>query len=355
MRTKWIKALVATSVVAVSTFCTLAAIEMGLRFVKPNILQNDRELGWRLVPGVKRSVDNVRLDQTPYTATIAPNEMGLRESGSTANARLTMLVIGDSFTADPFSGDDDMWYVVGARQLEALGGLEKNSIHTLGGGAGGYGTLQELMLLRQLKKQVSPDLFVLQFCANDFINNHLAAESNGIVRSQYMKRPYYNLDGSISYSDSPYAWIWRSSLIGESKIFNKLDLVIQNAQFSHYHDYYKPNPPEVAAAYEKQMLAITSTLLKQIRSEVPDIPAVMVNCNGSPRGLNAQWEKIGKDAGFVVFTSPSDAVERSRGNKKLFYTDGAHLSPEGNLMFGQAFAKELVESGILSALLNKKH
>jgi hypothetical protein len=80
----------------------------------------------------------------------------------------------------------------------------------------------------------------------------------------------------------------------------------------------------------------------------------MVNCSGSSRGLNAQWEKIGIEAGFVAFSSASDSVERNRDNKKLFNADGGHLSPEGNLLFGHAFATELSESGMISALLRNE-
>jgi lysophospholipase L1-like esterase len=354
MRTNWIKALSAAAIVSVSVLSALVAVETYARYGKPTAYQNDKELGWKLLPNVNITFDNLRFDQTEYQALITTNELGLRESGRKDNPQLTILILGDSFTADPVAGNEDMWYVAASRDLERLSGLEKNSIRTLAGGGSGYGTLQELLLLKQLKQKISPDLFVLQFCENDFMDNHLGVASHGILRTQFMRRPYYSGDGTIKYFDSPFAWLWRSPPTAESKIFNKLDQIIQRLQFAYYHDYFKPISSELAAAYHKEMLAVTSDLLKKIRAELPNIPAVMVNPCTIKDGLNGQWENLGTEAGFLTFSSPSDTIERNKANKKLFLSDGAHLSPEGNALFGRAFGQALFDSGIVSAMVKKK-
>lgn len=354
MHTNWIRALAAAFVMALIVIVLLAALEAYLQYAKPAVYENDRELGWKLRPNVDRTIDNLRFDQSRYQAHITTDALGLREAENNPRPALTMLVLGDSFTADPFSGNDDMWYVIGARQLEKMGGLQSKTIRTLGGGGGGYGNFQELLLLRHLKRKVSPDVFVLQFCANDFMNNHLATESDGIVRSQYMRRPYYSLDGSVAYDDSPFAWLWRHYPTGESKIFNKIDGLIQGLQYAYYHDYLRPGSPGATGAYNQEMLAVTAELLKQLRREMADIPAVMVSCSASKGGLNAQWEKLGQEAGFITLAAPSDAIEKSKRDKKLFYLDGAHLSPEGNELYGRAFAQALSEQGRIAALLKEK-
>jgi|SRR5215467_1545968 len=355
MRTNWVKALSAAAIVTVSVLFALAAVEMYARYAKPTAYQNDKELGWKLLPNVHITVDNLRLDQTEYKALITTNEFGLRESGRKDSPQLTILVLGDSFTADPVAGNEDMWYVAASRDLERLSGLEKNSIRTLAGGGGGYGTLQELLLLKQLKQKIRPDLLVLQFSPNDFTDNHLGVASHGILRTQFMRRPYYNGDGTIKYFDSPFAWLWRSPPTAESKIFNKLDQIIQLLQFRYYHDFFKPISSDLEAAYNKQMLAVTSDLLKKIREELPNIPAVMVNCCTSKDRLNGQWENLGTEAGFLTFSGPSDTIERNKANEKLFLLDGGHLSPEGNALFGRAFGQALFDSGLISAMLKNKN
>src|SRR5262249_25778210 len=156
------------------------------------------------------------------------------------------------------------------------------------------------------------------FSPNDFMDNHLGVAFHGILRSQIMRRPYYTADGTIKYFDSPFAWLWRLPPTAESKIFNKLDQTIQILQFRYYHDYYLPNSPELTVAYHEEMLAVTSDLLKKIHAELPNIPAVMVNCCASKDRLNGQWENLGTEAGFLTFSGPSDTIERNKANKKLF-------------------------------------
>src|SRR5262249_45496492 len=152
-RASWTKALLAAAIASVSVLFPLVAVEMYARYDKPNVYQNDKELGWKLLPNVNITFDNLRFDRTEYKALVTTNELGLRASGRKDNPQLTILILGDSFTADPTSGNEDMWYVAASRDLEKLSGLEKNSIRTLGGGGGGYGTFQELLLLKQLKQK----------------------------------------------------------------------------------------------------------------------------------------------------------------------------------------------------------
>ena len=217
-----------------------------------------------------------------------------------------------------------MWYVAATRDLERLSGLEKNSIRTLGGGGGGYGTLQELLLLKQLKQKISPDLLVLQFSATDFMDNHLGVASYGILRSQIMRRPYYTADGTIKYSTARLRGFGGHPRQVRARYSTNLTRLFRFLQFRYYHDYYLPNSPELAAAYHKEILAVTSDLLKKIRAELPNIPAVMVNCCAKKDGPNGQWENLGTEAGFTTF-QPSDTIERNKEQEIILFR---RLSPK---------------------------
>ena len=96
MRTNWIKAFSAAAIVTVSVLFALVAVEMYARYAKPTAYQNDKELGWKLLPNANITVDNLRLDQTEYKALITTNELGLRESGwsrATRSLRYSFLAI----------------------------------------------------------------------------------------------------------------------------------------------------------------------------------------------------------------------------------------------------------------------
>src|SRR5262245_5005085 len=108
LRTNWVKDLSATAIVTVSVLFAVVAVEMYARYAKPTAYQNDKELGWKLLPNVNITFNNLRFDQTEYKALITTNELGLRESGSKENPQLTILILGDSFTADSVAGNEEM-------------------------------------------------------------------------------------------------------------------------------------------------------------------------------------------------------------------------------------------------------
>ena len=57
----------------------------------------------------------------------------------------------------------------------------------------GWGTYQSLLLARDLSKILKPDMFILQFCHNDYMNNLYEWERHSLHRNQFFRRPYGEL------------------------------------------------------------------------------------------------------------------------------------------------------------------
>ena len=57
-------------------------------------------------------------------------------------------------------------------------------------GGGGYGTLQQYLLIKKYFDEIKPTIIIHQFCENDFENNTKQIEKNSILYSQYYFRPY---------------------------------------------------------------------------------------------------------------------------------------------------------------------
>ena len=126
--------------------------------------------------------------------------------------------------------------------------------YVLAGGTGGWGTYQELLLSERLARTIKPNLFVLQFCSNDFQNNSYEWETKTIVRGQYMRRPYASLDAhGPKYVPGIIAAIYRS-FIGKSRLFNRIDGVIGGIQFKLYGGYATPLPDALEEKYERAIL-----------------------------------------------------------------------------------------------------
>lgn len=245
----------------------------------PSIYTLDQTLGWTAKISFSKDLIQKSALGEQYSAHYESNTLGLRTYGQHTKNATKFLVIGDSFTMEPYAGNNQMWYSAMADSLEASGFLENQGIHISAGGGGGWGTLQELLLLKQVLNDVNPDIFILQFCSNDFINNHFEWEQGNITRSQKYRRPYQSLDGSIKYSDSFLAPLWRNPILGQSKIFNQLDILIQIIQTKIYNGYGPKLATITQDQFEKESLKITETLLTEMREQLNGIPAYMINCS----------------------------------------------------------------------------
>lgn len=157
-------------------------------------LVRDPELGWR--PNGNLSVERALVDAsgTAYRAQITTERDGFRRFPD-ADGRPRVLFIGDSFTHALEVGDEQAYWTVFARRHPGF------AVFAIG--AGGYGTLQEALLLERVGPRVRPDVVIWQFCDNDLTNNLFEAERQSGRHNNLMRRPYW--EGAIVYRD-PAPW-----------------------------------------------------------------------------------------------------------------------------------------------------
>jgi lysophospholipase L1-like esterase len=322
----------------------LAGIEAWMNTYRPLPLELDDELGWTLKQDFHALFVMRSRNGEPYKVDFSTNAMGLRTHGSIDTAKIKMLVLGDSFTADPYAGDQQMWYSVAADKLEHETGYKDGEIFVWAGGAGGYGTYQNVLLLGRLLKSIRPDVFILQFCSNDFSANDRELEGLSILRSQKYRRPYADMNGNRVLSEDFFSPIWRAPVIGESRIFSYLDGLVQQAQYKYLKGYGSKSASEsrLRKKYESESIKITANLLRTMRNEVSGIPAYMVNCSSSHKGPNQYWMDIAAGAGFIPLAGPPESVSAGVSSGEILnYLDGMHLNVKGNQVFGEAVAEQL--------------
>lgn len=312
----------------------------------------DAEIGWVAKKNYYGVFQQMRLDESAYSSTVETNDLGLRRfrsSGKDATP-FRILVLGDSYTMDPYASDAQMWWAVLAKRLVQSENATLESVEVMAGGAGGYGTLQNLLLARRLKakKLPQPDFFILQFCSNDFVNNHREWEATTIVHNQAFSRPYYEVSGAVRFSDHILAPIWRLSFLQHSRLFNYLDLRLQGSLYKLIEGYSPVLSSDRVIRFDRESLHITSVLLKAVRDEFPDVPAIMVNCDSSSEGLNRYWMRLASETGFVPLELPALSVfNESKRKDILFNRDGGHFSPEGNEIFGVSLSRLIIEKGLV--------
>ena len=99
--------------------------------------------------------DHNNRDPTPVA--FRTNEYGFRHWGDLRSDKPRILFVGDSFTYAENVSDQQTYYAYFANNLP---------VEVFATGGSGYGTLQEIRLVKRFWKVIQPQCFVLQFCSN---------------------------------------------------------------------------------------------------------------------------------------------------------------------------------------------
>lgn len=131
----------------------------------PRTMRQDAALGWRRVAHVQRVYTN----EDGSTCRFATNRHGWRgpaPESARVPGRARVLVLGDSFTEGGQVDDADLFTTRLAAQVPG--------VEVVNAGVGGFGTVQEYLLLRDEGLALAPDLVLVVVYDNDWIDNCLS-------------------------------------------------------------------------------------------------------------------------------------------------------------------------------------
>ncbi|MCC3404352.1 MAG: SGNH/GDSL hydrolase family protein [Microcoleus sp. PH2017_10_PVI_O_A] len=240
----------------------------------------DRDLGWKLKPGVSGEWKG------EGASFVQVNSDGLRDREHTKTKppnTLRVAVLGDSFTEAIHVPVEQTFWSKLERKLSNCNSIKgKQKVEVINFGVQGYGTAQELMMLRKKVWDYNPDIVVLAFfTGNDVINNSPKLEYD-------LYRPFFRYDASgklvpdMSFRNLPpidrnknaVSFVDRmpSFLVNNSRILQvikKVDLDGKKRQLSGDFTALSSknfNPPQDAVW--KDAWRVTEGLIVTMRNEV---------------------------------------------------------------------------------------
>ena len=317
-------------------------VELYLKKKKPTPYLYDSELGWTLKKNFKYIYKEKDLYNNEYSSFYSTNNSGARffiQKGSSnkINQSVRILVVGDSFTMDPYVGNNDMWYSILATKINKN---TKQNVEVLAFGGGGYGSLQQLLLLQRYKKDIdnfSPNIFILQFCSNDFANNSFNIEKASFALSQYMRRPYL-INDEIYYYNGLFTYFFKKNILTrESRIFAKSIFL-----FEFLMKKYFTSNSNITADKINEAKNITQNILTKIGNLYPNTESYIFSCSNNTSELNRDWKKLATQSNFIILEESSNFIDKASNlNTEIFYKDGGHLNILGNLLWGDLIYEDI--------------
>lgn len=293
---------------------------------------SDPDLGWKLKPGVSGEWKG------EGGSVVQVNSEGFRDREHTKIKppnTLRVAVLGDSFTEAVHIPIEQTFWSKLERKLgncEAVKG--RKNVEVINFGVQGYGTAQELIMLRKKVWDYNPDIVVLAFfIGNDVINNSPRLEydryrpffvydaSGKLVPDMSFRnlRPIDRNSYAVSFVDTLPAWLVNNSRI--LQVVKKVELDRNKQQLSKdFTNLSAKNFKEPTDAVWEDAWRVTEGLIVTMRDEVVQKGAdFLVVTIGDPTQVNPDAATRQK---FITENNIQDLFYPNRRLDKLGITHG---------------------------------
>lgn len=318
----------------------LFMMEGGLRafyFAKNKIIPRERNfsayLGWENAANISSRRRFKGYGEIQYSTT----KWGFRVFGNIDSDKIKIFVIGNSITHGNVVSDGNTYYDYLTKN--------NNNIELFGYGGGGYGSLQEYMILDKYFDIIKPDIVLWQFSANDIINNNHELECSSFVNNNHMTRPYYK-NGQIEYLYPKQNAGWINDITQSSYLLRLLNIrlnILRAEKFGTIEDGLSETHPLF-----KKSVTTTSEIIGLVRKRIGNNPIVAFSVN-KPKWLGDTFSDIcSKYAIHYVYGIP-EAMKRAKESGIVI--DGSpydsHWNDVGHSITGKIILDYLIETKLL--------
>lgn len=302
----------------------------------------DSRLGWRATDWYAQDLVEQTTSGAIYPVHRSQSWHGFLQYGNVRSRKPKLLVIGDSFTQATAVSDDRTYHALLKRHL----GMEVFAY-----GAGGYGTLQEYLILDEVFDALQPTVLLWQFCDNDFINNDHGLEVGSTVNNNGWVRPYWE-HGHIEYrSPKPSGVQLREWISRHSRflyfVVSRLDrlraragresveVAIEREGFSH-------------SGFARS-IQTTDELMGRVRARVGTIPIHAFSCE-KQEPYNSAFARIAQHHNINYWTDVPEVIQEAlSAGEDVFASDG-HWNERGHALIADRLAEHLASATAVLAM-----
>ncbi len=291
-------------------------------------VQIDETLGWDVVHDIQKNDQRVDFKKKPYNCVYTIDKQGFRKFGNPRSKKPKVFFVGDSFTLAEDASDDSTYFSVVAQRA---------NVEVFAYGVGGFGSVQEMMILQKYIAQIQPDLVVMQFTSNDFINNCYDLEFRSIQNNNLI-RPYLNINNKIEYRFAKNYPNLRTFANKYSRflffIFTRLDKAFRKTDDFKKEDYHESFVLS-KIAYEN---------IKKI-CQSRNVPLASFMVDGVNNVEANLYHELMKQTNIEILAEVPIAIEKTEKTGKCCKAeDGGHWNHTGHKVCGELLADSILKN-----------
>lgn len=295
-----------------------------------NTAEKDEVLGWKCKENYEWEGTLKDVSDVAYPVEISFGKDGFRKYNSQPNAKTKFLLIGDSYTQSVEVSDEKTFFKIWEDSLD---------INLFVYGMAGYGTFQQLMILEKHLNEINPDVVMIQYCANDFIDNYWELEEKSAYRVG-LTRPYFSDTGKAIYKNpvsSTRKWFqW-------SAFYQLLDYTLGSRirQKEGTSEFHIGNQGKDYLPFAKS-IDLTKNIIQKMKEMVgPDRQFYIMAADGFFPQLQ-EFRAICKDLDIWLMESGVHRMNEAKDRNETFHSsDGYHWNEYGHELVGKAVLGDL--------------
>lgn len=310
-------------------------------FTKPSYILTTR-YGWVLPENTTHQFAREDSPGDIRTVNVQYFQNGFKRWGNVQTNKIKIFIIGDSFTQMNYVSNGEEWYAY----------LEKSftNLELFVYGGGGYGNLQEFMILDDFLDVIQPDLILLQFCRNDFQNNLYELDLLTYPCNNHFIRPYLENDKIVYRLPLAYSTIRNYSYFAD-RLLRIYDVHL--AKNISKQDFVSTNTKLLNKKYNtthEKAKDTTSKILSMFKTRAGVIPLYVFGISD-----RKELKHIFESNSFTIIPGILEYLRKKKmqGNHITIVNDG-HWNKLGNQLVGEKLIQYFSKVEIGNTKLQRK-